>query len=127
MRETSAERLERGCRIREETSKRLSNDQENDSALTSDMVLAARERWSHFPGHGWVLLLSRMRANFSRDVDRGWSAAVLLQPQTSSVIRLVFEKERVPGGWKVRSPTKRSPCSLMNLLMATIAFSRLSL
>ncbi|KAF2623027.1 hypothetical protein BU25DRAFT_200291 [Macroventuria anomochaeta] len=54
---------------------RKSNDQENDSAFTADIVLAVREGWGQFRGMDGPLLLSRTVANFSRDVDRGWSAA----------------------------------------------------
>jgi hypothetical protein len=68
---------------------RLSNDQENDSALTSDMVLAVRKRWNHFPGHGWVL------ANFSRDVDRGWSAAALLPATNIERYPACFRQEAI--------------------------------
>lgn len=39
--------------------------------------------------------LSRTLADFSREVDRGWSVAALL-PATNIVIGLVFENERVP-------------------------------
>lgn len=46
----------------EETSTRLSNDQENDSAFKNDMVMAVRKRWGFSRGMDGSLSLSRIAA-----------------------------------------------------------------
>ena len=68
----------------EETSMRLSNDQENDSAFKADMVMAAQARV--FSG-AWMgpFCWFALSQTLSRDVDREWSHAC--QPRTGDFAR----------------------------------------
>lgn len=99
---------------------RLSSDQENDSALTNDMVPAVRKRWS--PGAS-SRGMDGSCSNFSRDVDRWWSVAALMPATSIERHPACFREGALERHLGHCSLAEQYLCGLARLLMTKEAFN----